>query len=147
MNRKYQALVGVLLLAAVLLTACGKAAEPAPEASPVQVEHLNGKEVSRVTLTTDAAKRLDLQTDAAQVESIEGAERVVVPYASVLYDTEGHTWVYAASDALTFVRTPVEVESINGDDVVLKSGVAAGTNVVTVGAEELFGSETEFEEE
>ena len=147
MKRKHQFLVLVLLIAALQLAACSKAPEAVQEEAPVTVEHLTGSEVSRVTLTSDAAKRLDIQTDSSQVEDIGGVQSVVIPYASVLYDTEGHTWVYTTTDSLTFVRTPVEVDSIHGDDVILRSGPPAGTSVVTVGAEELFGSETEFEEE
>jgi hypothetical protein len=147
MKRKYQFLVLVLLAAALLLAACGKPPEVAQETPAVKVEHLSGSQPSRVTLTAEAAKRLDIQTDSAQAVEVAGAQRIVVPYASVLYDTEGHTWVYAMTDALTFTRTPVEVDSIDGDDAILQAGPTAGTSVVTVGAEELFGSETEFEEE
>jgi hypothetical protein len=136
-----------VLMAALLLTACGKPPEAAQETPAVKVEHLSGSQPSRVTLTAEAAKRLDIQTDSAQAVDVAGAQRVVVPYSSVLYDTEGHTWVYAMTDALTFTRTSVEVDSIDGDDAILQAGPAAGTSVVTVGAEELFGSETEFEEE
>ena len=148
MNRKHTLVIVMLLITALQLSACGKATEAPAEVRPVQVEHLNSAtEASHVILTPDAAKRLDLQTDVAQVEDIGGAQRVVIPYASVLYDTQGKTWVYTTTDSLTFTRIPVEVDSITGDDVVLQSGPPSGTQVVTVGAEELFGSETEFEEE
>ena len=68
-------------------------------------------------------------------------------FISLVYDTEGNTWIYASSEALTYVRTSVKVDSIQGDDAVLLVGPPAGTQVVSVGAEELFGAETEFEEE
>jgi hypothetical protein len=41
----------------------------------------------------------------------------------------------------------VTVNTIDGDQVVLSQGPEAGAQVVTLGATELFGSESEFEEE
>lgn len=147
MKRKHQFVAILLLIVALQLTACAKPPEAAQEEPPAQVEHLSGKEVTRVTLTADADRRLGIKTDTAQVENSGDAARIVVPYASILYDTEGQTWVYTSPKALTYLRTPVEVEAIRGEDAILVEGPPEGTSVVTVGAEELFGSETEFEEE
>jgi hypothetical protein len=129
------------------LAACSPKQEPAAETSPVHVEHLNGAQPTRVTLTSDAVKRLDLQTDSVQVANVNGVEKTIVPYSSIVYDTEGGTWVYASPQEGTYLRTAVQVESVDGDDVSIAAGLPAGTAVVTVGTEELFGSETEFEEE
>jgi len=148
MKHKSYFLVVVLLMVALQLTACSKNPETnTQDVPPAQVVHLGGNETTRVTLTADAAKRLDLQTDAAQTESFSGADRTVVPYSSIIYDTEGNTWVYTSPEPMTYVRTSVQVDSIQGDDAVLLEGPPAGTAIVTVGAEELFGAETEFEEE
>jgi hypothetical protein len=148
MKHKNHFLVVVLLITALQLTACSKnPVATTQEVPPVQVVHLGGNEPTRVTLTADAAKRLDVQTDSVQAELVSGVERTVIPYSSIVYDTEGNTWIYTSPDALTYVRTSVDVDSIDGDDVVLLEGPPAGTAVVTVGAEELFGAETEFEEE
>jgi len=148
MKHMHLFLVGFLLLASMQLSACSRQPEAAAEAqAPVQVEHLMGTQPTRVTLTEDAAKRIDIQTDFVQIETVSGVQQTVIPYASILYDTEGHTWVYESPDPLTYLRTPVQVKSISGDDVVIAPGLPAGTALVTVGAEELFGSETEFEEE
>ena len=140
--------LGVLLvLVSLLLSACSAKPEAPAEVPPVQVEHLTGDQPTRVTLTEDAIKRLDLQTDSVQVATVNGVEQTVIPYSSIVYDTEGHTWVYTSQQPGTYLRTGVQVESIDGDDAVVAAGLASGTAVVTVGAEELFGSETEFEEE
>jgi hypothetical protein len=147
MKRLHLLLVLVLALASVQLAACSPQQEVAPEQAPVHVEHLNGAQPTRVTLTPDAVKRLDLQTDSVQVATVNGAEKTLIPYSSIVYDTEGKTWVYTSPQVGTYLRTPVQVESIDGDDVAIAAGLPAGTMVVTVGAEELFGSETEFEEE
>jgi hypothetical protein len=142
-------LVGIVFIASLQLSACtGQPdAAAADEQLPAQVEHLTGAQPARVTLTEDAARRLDLQTDVVQIENTSGVQETVIPYSSIIYDTEGGTWVYASSEPLTYLRTPVQVQTIRGDDVVITPGLTAGTAVVTVGAEELFGSETEFEEE
>jgi hypothetical protein len=98
-------------------------------------------------LTAEAAQRIDIQTAPAREEQVGGAQRTVIPYAALLYDPEGNTWVYTNSEPLTFVRQPISVDHIDGDMVVLSDGLSAGTAVVTVGAAELYGSESEFEEE
>ena len=65
----------------------------------------------------------------------------MVPYEAVIYDAEGATWVFTNPSGQTYVREPIEITRISGDDVVLASGPAVGTAVVTVGAAELVGAE------
>lgn len=65
----------------------------------------------------------------------------VIPYAAVLYDLHGETWVYTKPEPLVFVRAPIVVDYIDGDLAVLSEGPPAGTEVVTAGAAELFGAE------
>jgi hypothetical protein len=147
MKRKDLFLGVLLVLVSLLLSACSPKAEAPAEASPVQVEHLTGAQPTRITLTEDAIKRLDLQTDSVQVATVKGVEQTLIPYSSIVYDTSGRTWVYTTPQPGTYFRTGVQVESIDGDDAIVAPGLPSGTAVVTVGAEELFGSETEFEEE
>ncbi len=68
--------------------------------------------------------------------------RKVVPYAAVLYGVNGETWVYSSPEPLVFVRQPILIDYIEGDMAILSEGPEAGTAVVTVGAAELFGTET-----
>ena len=98
-------------------------------------------------MTEDAAKRLEIQTDTVREVQLNGATRKVISYGSLLYDTQGDTWVYINPQPLTFVRTRVVVDLIDTTNVILSEGPAVGTAVVTVGAAELYGSEIEFEEE
>lgn len=131
-----------LVIAGLILSACGARSEEIPvtgEEGPAKVEHLNGAQPTRVTLTEEAAKRLDIQTVPA-----EGA---AIPYSAVLYDTEGKTWVYINTAPLTFVRSPVTIDHVDGTQAFLAKELPADSKVVTLGAEELYGSETEFEEE
>jgi hypothetical protein len=69
--------------------------------------------------------------------------RKVVPYSSLIYGAHGETWVYTSPEPLTYVRHPVSVDYVEDDLAVLSDGPDAGTEVVSVGAAELFG--TEFE--
>jgi multidrug efflux pump subunit AcrA (membrane-fusion protein) len=73
--------------------------------------------------------------------------RKVVPYDAVIYGQHGETWVFVNPEPLVFVRQPIVIDYIEGDRAVLSEGPDAGTAVVVVGAEELYGSEVEFAEE
>jgi hypothetical protein len=161
--------VTLLLVVSLQLSACRSTAdEAAQESSPATVEHLEaggsaadstedntatveglemGLDATRITLTEEAAARLDIQTDSVRDEQVNGLQQRVIPYAALLYDAEGNTWTYTNAAPLTFVRQAITVDRIEGDLVVLTKGPALGTAVVTVGATELYGSESEFEEE
>ena len=69
------------------------------------------------------------------------AEALVVPWAAVLHDIQGGQWVYEKTAPQTFVRRRVMVDRVAGVDAVLANGPKAGTQVVTDGAAELFGTE------
>jgi hypothetical protein len=92
-------------------------------------------------LTAEAAKRLDIQTAPVHDAQVRGKPRKVVPYAAVFYDLNGATWVYTNLEPLTFVRASISVDYIDGDLAVLSDGPPSGTEVVTVGAPELYGTE------
>ncbi len=126
-----------MLVAAVAvgLTLSGCGSEAAEEVEqPAQVEAIAGSDVSRVILTEKAAERIGLQVAPVR----QGSE---VPLAAVVYARDGSTWVYTVTAPLTYVRQAVLVARVAGDVAVLQAGPAPGTNVVTVGAAELLGSE------
>jgi multidrug efflux pump subunit AcrA (membrane-fusion protein) len=64
-----------------------------------------------------------------------------VPSAAILRDIYGGEWVYQKTAPNTFVRQRVEVASESGGRALLARGLAAGAQVVTDGAAELFGTE------
>jgi cobalt-zinc-cadmium efflux system membrane fusion protein len=66
---------------------------------------------------------------------------VVVPFASVLYDMNGGTWVYIRSGSHDFTRRRIEVAQIVDDFALIARGLAGGDEVVIHGAAELFGTE------
>ena len=90
-----------------------------------------------VTFTETGVDLVDLQTASARRQG----GRTTVPYAALIYDDVGKPWVYRSPERLTFTRVPVAVARIDGDTVTLKSGIKPGVRVVTVGAEEVYGTE------
>ncbi len=150
MKQNASRIVVALILACLLLSACQQGVPPstAGEARAVKVEHLTtGQSPTRETLTEDAAKRIDIQTATVRDTEVKGALRKVIPYAAILYDTQGATWVYTNPEPLIFFRNPIKVDYIAGDDAFLLEGPPTGTAVVTIGGAELYGAEVEFEEE
>jgi hypothetical protein len=151
MNTNHRWIVALFLAACLPLASCNRAADSTAdeqqEKKPATVEHLEGPEPARVTLTDDAAKRLDIQTAPVAEAQAAGQQQKVIPYAAVLYDTNGAAWTWISTAPLTFVRHPIGIDHIDGDKAILSKGPDPGTLVVTVGGAELFGSEMEFEEE
>lgn len=142
-----QWLAATLLITNLALGACATAsnAPDAEEAGQPPAVHTEENGKSRLTLTEDAVQRIDIQT--VSVRDGEGANQII-PYAAILYDAEGHTWAYTNPENLVFVREPIVVDHIQGDEAFLSEGLLpAGSSVVTIGAAELYGAESEFEEE
>jgi hypothetical protein len=108
---------------------------------PGRVQRVDGTDVGRVILTAEAVKRVGIATQPVRDEQVAGATRRVIPNAAVLYDASGATWTYTNPEPLVFMRVRITVDSIQGDRAVLSSGPAAGTQVVTVGVFELYGTE------
>ena len=148
MNVPMAGRVAAGVVAALLLAGCEKAAtQESGGGGPAVVEEpVAGTEVARVTLTQDAAARIDVQTRAVRALSGHKGE-LQIPYAAVLYDPEGQTWTYTNPEPLVFLRAPIDVVHIVGRRAVLSKGPLPGTKVVTVGAAELLGAEYEVGEE
>lgn len=66
---------------------------------------------------------------------------LAIPSAAVLRDIHGGEWVYQRTARDVFVRQRVEVGSEGDGHAMLTRGLAAGAEVVTDGAAELFGTE------
>jgi hypothetical protein len=143
-SKRWLAILG-LLIAIPQLSACTQTSAEGSTggAEPATVEHVEGSDdVSRLTLTPKAVERLGIQTTPLSEATVAGKKRKVVPYGAVLYEADGKTSVYVSSAPNTYVREPITVEFIEGDRAVLSAGPAAGTAIVTVGAAELYGTET-----
>ena len=105
---------------------------------PARVEATNDAKIMKVTLTPKAAERLGVVIDEVRADP---SGRRIVPYASVLYDLTGKTWVYISADPLTFARGAVVIDTIKGDNVYLTDGPPAGTKVLATGVPQIFGAE------
>ena len=105
---------------------------------PARVEATNDAKIMKVTLTPKAAERLGIVIDEVRADP---SGRRIVPYASVLHDLTGKTWVYISADPLTFVRGAVVIDTIKGDNVYLSDGPPTGTKVLAAGVAQVFGTE------
>jgi hypothetical protein len=138
-------LLGALLCVAaavagvVLLGGKDSEREATGHAEPGVLEHVDGESLSRVVLTPHAAQRLGIETSPVRTV----AKGTAVPYAALIYDPQGETWVYTSPERLVFVRAPIEVDRIEGKVAYLSDGPASGTEVVAVGGAELYGVEFE----
>jgi hypothetical protein len=130
-----------LLLLVGVVAGCGQAVTAQPTEPAVVVE-AGASGPPRVTLSARAAERLGIETTPVRLETIDGLDRSVVPYAALLYDPTGATWAFTTTAPLVFVRAPLTVDRIAGDIAILSSGPTVGTAVVTVGGSELYGAET-----
>jgi hypothetical protein len=131
--------LAVLSATGLALTACADAKADAEKVPPAIMEEVGEGEIGRITLTDQAAQRLDIQTGT--VEPGSGGQALQVPFAAVIYQPDGTSWVYTNREGHVFLREPIEIERIDGDVAHLTSGPEAGTAVVTVGASELWGFE------
>src|SRR6266536_1985106 len=124
MPTKTAAAIGLAVALTAVLAGCGGAAPEPP--APAKVMQIAGSSVQRVQLTGPAAERLGVTTQAVRETSVTAAGTTavhkVIPYAAVVYDTDGSTWAYVST-------------------AVLHDGPAVGAPVVTVGAPELLGTE------
>ena len=139
------ACAGLVLIAGVVsLSACGEAStgydyETASHHEPAKLEPIKGTDVQRVIFDAEAAKRVGLKT--AQIR--QDGQETVIPYDAVIYGADGNTYAYTAPEPRTFVRQEISIDHVDGESAMLSDGPPAGTEVVTVGAAEVYG--TEFE--
>jgi hypothetical protein len=138
----YWLILSLALTTTMLLSACASGTSSTSSATkPVKVEKVDGSPVSRIILTDQGAKRLDLRTEEIRDIQEGGAARRAMPYAAIVYDLKGAAWAYTATEPLTYVRQGVTVDTIKGNVAYLKDGPPPGTQVVTVGVAELYGAE------
>lgn len=126
-------LVAFALAAGLLLLACGEA----PSDKHVIEEPAQVDENGRITLTEQAAARLDIRTEP--VQDREG--RPTVPSSAVVVGPEGEHWVYTSPQPLVYLRATIGIDREEGGLAFLAEGPSPGTEVVTVGVAELYGIE------
>jgi len=134
MKRMNLFLLIFMMVAALQLAACGSKPATTEKINPSSLEEIEGSDLQRVILTEKAAERIGVETVPASDS--------VVPYAAVIYDIEGNTWVYTNPAPLTFVRAPIVIDRIEGDQAFLAQGLETQDPIVTVGVMEIYGAET-----
>ena len=143
------ACAGLVLIAGLAsLSACGEASsgydyETASHHDPAELEALKGKDVYRVTIDAEGVERAGIQTAPIRQNGQEGT---VMPHSAVIYDADGETFTYTSPEPRTYVRQKIVIDDVVGDSVMLSDGPPTGTEVVTVGAAEVYGTEFEVEE-
>jgi hypothetical protein len=143
LTRLYLLSTMLVLVAGLSLPACKEVeSETAAGYEPSKLSDVKGKgdDYKQVTFTKEGADRVDLHT--ATVRRSESG--TVIPYAALIYDDEGKTFVYTNPKPLIFLREPVNVDRIPDQRVLLSDGPPAGTKVVTVGATEVYGAELDI---
>jgi hypothetical protein len=140
MSPKHLYVAGLVIGAAAILVGCATAT---PEQTPpALIKPVAGSQIPQLQLTERAVQRLDIVTQPVRPTTTAGqSAHEVIPYAAVVYDTDGSTWTYVKTAARTYERKPITVTEIDGETALLSAGPAAGTAVVTVGAAELLGTE------
>ena len=138
----------LIVVAAALVVALALSVNPVDTESttasgvePAVVEHPAGMSVARLRLTERAVERVGIRTAPVAARSSGRTQRLAVPYGALLYDGDGKTWVYTSPEPRVYVRAAVVVDTIDGQTALLARGPAEGTDVVNVGAQELFGTE------
>lgn len=140
MKRSFLA-IAVVPFAALILTSCGGAVSDEYEIEqPYTLEPIEGQDVLRLTLTEPAVEHIGIETVPVETNG----SKLVVPYDAVYIDSHGDFWVYTNPEPLVFVRAPIDIARETSTEAILADGPPAGTQVVTVGAPELYGTETEF---
>jgi hypothetical protein len=141
LRKRFLALV-VAVAAIASLAGCAEIEVPLAEPyEPAHLESTGPDKPAKVILTEEAQHRVQLQTTLVKPH---GAD-VSVDHAALVYDQEGKPWVFTVIGPLTYVRAAVGIKEVGGDNLlILSSGPPAGTEVVTVGAIELWGTELEI---
>lgn len=67
---------------------------------------------------------------------------MTIPFSAMIYAPSGRTYAFVALARRTFREEPIEVDHIGGDSAYLRKGPHAGSRVVSIGAEELYGVQT-----
>jgi hypothetical protein len=141
-RRAAAAYAGLVLIAgSVSLFACAETPEAETEHlyEPAELEPIKGTDVQRVIFTAEGAERTGLETAPIR----QNGDKKIMPYAALIYTSDGSEYAYTSPEPLTYVRQEIEIDRVDGDSVMLSDGPPAGTKVVTVGAAEVWG--TEFE--
>jgi Cu/Ag efflux pump CusA len=123
---------------AAMLSGCAASGHQGGKApQPAQLIDVPGSpNLHKVVLTARAASQIAVQT-----QPVRAGPGAVVPVTAVIYDPQGESWTYTVPAERTYLRVPITVDHVDGDNAYLSAGPPIGTAVVTQGAPELLGVE------
>ena len=104
---------------------------------PAALESTGADKPARIILTDEAVDRVALQT--TEVKPL--GKELTVDHAALVFDKAGKPWVFTVVGPRTYVRAAIGIKEVQDNLVTLSAGPPAGTQVVTVGAIELWGAE------
>jgi hypothetical protein len=104
---------------------------------PAALESTGPDKPARIILTDEAVDRVALQT--TEVKPL--GKELTVDHAALVFDKAGKPWVFTVVGPRTYVRAAVTIKEVQDNVMTLSAGPPAGTQVVTVGAIELWGAE------
>ena len=130
----------LVLAAGLTVSACSEVESNVRETYPYKVEPIKGSDVQRVRMEDKTAALLPVETTTVR----RAGKRKVVPHEALIYNPDGDSFVYTKPEAETYIRAPVKVTRVDGDEAVLSDGPAAATTIVTTGAAELLATEYEI---
>jgi multidrug efflux pump subunit AcrA (membrane-fusion protein) len=135
--------LGIVLSAIAALAGCSRQSSGPAATPPAVLEPVPGTALRKVVLSESAFDALQVRTETAQASP----GGLVIPTTAVIYSPDGAAWTYVMLGPRTYMRHAIVVERTTGIKAFLRSGPAAGTPVVTVGAPELLGTEYRVGEE
>jgi hypothetical protein len=94
-----------------------------------------------VTFTKLGAERADVATTPVT----RGDSQSELPYAALLYNADGSTFVYTATGPLTYRYAPIHLQKVVGDRIYFTGGPKPGTPVVTSGVPQVHGADIRLE--
>ena len=133
------AAAGGLLFAASLVTGCAQVTSTTSQGyEPYHVETPKAStEPKVVRFTEESARRAGVTT----VPVVQDGDKVVVPSASLIFDKSGASVVFVSPEPFSYHRVPVDIAKDDGSKAWLAKGPAAGVQVVTTGANQVWGAE------
>ncbi|MEP7383478.1 MAG: efflux RND transporter periplasmic adaptor subunit [Gemmatimonadota bacterium] len=108
-----------------------------PSADPLSASADLYYEVANVGVGLRPGERVQVAVPLRGARS----ERLTVPWASVVFDHEGGSWVYERLGDHQYARRRIVLGEVVREWAEVRSGIAAGALVVTAGAAELLGTE------
>lgn len=140
-NLQRKVAAGLAVLASgLVLGACSEVESNVRDSQPYEVIGAEDAAIKTVKMDDETAALLPVELATVR----ERGNRKVVPHNAVIYNPDGGSFVYTKPKAETYIRAPIDIVRVHGDDATLSKGPSAGTKIVTTGSAELLATEYEI---